>query len=149
MPRHMRPVQIHRLISCSTTSRTCLVAVFRLIPGPRTSWKPLPKQPTSKGKCLGRLPDLVFAVAIACGLDTYLDVRQLREGLQEMIVQSGVTFDVAIPQAKHIPDQRVYPSRGFAAADKTWPETPSLDPAALQDVYLPQSYVQQFPILWP
>ena len=33
----------------------------------------------------------------------------------------------------------------------TWPETLSLDPAALQDVYLPhdQSYTQQLPILWP
>ena len=30
-----------------------------------------------------------------------------------------------------------------------WPETPSLDPAALQDVYLPQSYAQQLPRLWP
>ena len=31
----------------------------------------------------------------------------------------------------------------------TWPETPSLDPAALQDVYLPQSYAQEISRLWP
>ena len=31
----------------------------------------------------------------------------------------------------------------------TWPETPSLDPAALQDLYLTQSYAQQLPTLWP
>ena len=92
---------------------------------------------------------LVFAVANPCGLDTYLDERQLREGLQEMIVQNGVAFDFAIPQARHTPDERVYPPRGFEAANMTWPETPSLDPAALQDVYLPQSYAQQLPGLWP
>ena len=70
-------------------------------------------------------------------------------GLQEMIVQNGVAFDFAIPQARHTPDQCVYPPRGFEAANMTWPETPSLDPAALQDVYLPQSYAQQLPRLWP
>ena len=33
---------------------------------------------------------IVFAVAYTCGLDTYLDERQLREGLHEMIVRSGL-----------------------------------------------------------
>ena len=106
----------------------------------------------NEGKEFGAHPEhdiLVFAVANTCGLDTYLDERQLREGLQEMIVQNGVAFDFAIPQARHTPNQYVYPPRGFEAANMTWPETPSLDPAALQDVYLPQSYAQQLPRLWP
>ena len=41
------------------------------------------------GKDFGAHPKhdrLVFAVANTCGLDTYLDERQLREGLQEMVV---------------------------------------------------------------
>ena len=104
------------------------------------------------GKDVGAHPKhdiLVSAVANTCGLDTYLDERQLREGLQQMIVQNRVTFDFAIPQARHTPDQRVYPPRGFEAADMTWPETPSLDPAALQEVYLPQSYTQELPMLLP
>ena len=88
-------------------------------------------------------------MANPCGLDTYLDERQLREGLQEMIAQNGVAFGFAIPQAKHTPDERVYPPHGFEAANMTWPETPSLGPAAVQNVCLPQSYVQQLPILWP
>ena len=92
---------------------------------------------------------LVFAVANPCGLDTYLNERQLHGELQEMIVQNGVAFDFAKPQARHTPDQCVYPPHGFEAANMTWPETPSLDPAALQDVYLPQSYAQQLPRLWP
>ena len=74
---------------------------------------------------------LVFAVANTCGLDTYLDERQLCEGLQEMIVQNGVALDIFLPQARHTPDQCLYPPRGFEAANMTWPETPSLDPAAL------------------
>ena len=89
---------------------------------------------------------LVFAVANTCGLDTHLDERQ---GLQEMIVQNGEAFEFAIPQARHTPDQLVHPPRGFEAADMAWPETPSLDAAALQDAYLPQSYAQQLPTLWP
>ena len=104
------------------------------------------------GKDFGAHPKhdiLVFAVANPCGLDTYLDERQLREGLQEMIVPNGVAFDFAIPQARHTPDERVYPPRGFEAANMTWPQTPSLDPAALQDVYLPQTYAQHLPRLWP
>ena len=104
------------------------------------------------GKDFGAHPKhdiLVFAVANPCGLDTYLDERQLCEGLQEMIVQNGVAFDFAIPQARHTPDERVYPPRGFEAANMTWPQTLSLDLAALQDVYLPQGYAQQLPRLWP
>ena len=56
------------------------------------------------GKDFGTHPKhdiLVFAVANTCGLDICLDERQLREGLQEMIVQNGVAFDFAIPQARH------------------------------------------------
>ena len=43
------------------------------------------------GKDFGAHPKhdiLVFAVANTCGLDTYLDERQLREGLQEMIFKT-------------------------------------------------------------
>jgi len=50
------------------------------------------------GKFLGAHPKhdiLVFTVANTCGLDTYVDERQLREGLQEMIVMA---FDFDIPQ---------------------------------------------------
>ena len=92
------------------------------------------------GKDFGAHPKhdiLVFAVANTCGLHTYLDERQLREGLQEIIVQNGVAFDFAIPQARHTPDQCVYPPRGFEAANMTWSETP------------PQSHAQQLPRLWP
>ena len=102
-----------------------------------TAWK--------VGKDFGAHPKhdiLVFEVANTCRLGTFLDERQLPEGLQEIIVQNGVTFDFAISQARHTPDQCVYPPRGFEAAEVTWPKTPSLDPAALQDVYPPQSYVQ-------
>ena len=77
------------------------------------------------GKDFGAHPKhdiLVFAVANPCGLcrlDTYLIERQLRQGLQEMIVQNGVAFDFAIPQARHTPDERVYPPRGCEAANMT------------------------------
>ena len=48
------------------------------------------------GKDFGADPKhdiLVFAVANPCGLDTYLDERQLREGLQEMIAQNILRSD--------------------------------------------------------
>ena len=62
---------------------------------------------------------LLFIVANTLGIHEYLDGMQLVRGLQDMMAQTGKTFDFTIPAATHHPYQKVYPPRGFEAANRT------------------------------
>ena len=55
---------------------------------------------------------LLFIVANTLGIQEYLDGMQLGRGLQEIMAQTGKTFDFTIPAVHHNPDQKVYPPRG-------------------------------------
>ena len=94
---------------------------------------------------------LLFIVANTLGIQEYLNGMQLGRGLQEIMAQTGKTFDFTIPAAHHNPDQKVYPPRGFEAATtpESLPEPAALDAYAVQAVNLPDSYMQQVSTLWP
>ena len=94
---------------------------------------------------------LLFVVANSAGLNQYLDGRQLRQGLQTMMSETGRPFDFEIPEDTHNSGQKVYPPRGFEAAAAPDPvsDPATLDPDALLGMSLPDSYTQHIPILWP
>ena len=94
---------------------------------------------------------LLFVVANSAGLNQYLDGRQLCQGLQTMMSETGTPFDFEIPEDTHNSGQKVYPPRGFeaAGAPNTLSDPATLDPDALLSTNLPDSKKQQVPILWP
>ena len=97
---------------------------------------------------------LFFAVANSQGLDQYLDATELRHGLQNMMRETGQSFDFSIPVASAALDQHspeVHAPKGFAdvadclenVADSTGVLSDD------QSNQLPEHWRQQERILWP